>query len=83
MFSPQDPLLSSAVHLNVTPDGMHRLDTILPDDIQQLSRLVEECKAAKMQARALQEELLLDGRRTKKAEISKVRFKPRFPPFLI
>ena len=51
---------------------MHRLDTILPSEIQQLSRLVEDCKAAKTQARALQEELLLDGRRTKKAEMSKV-----------
>jgi hypothetical protein len=76
VFSPQDPLLRKPVQTQSMPEDLQHLNTILPDEVQQLSRLVEECQTAKKQARALQEALLLDGRRTKKAEVNKV--SPRF-----
>lgn len=70
MFSPQDPLLrpSPVSHSN----HLQQLDTLLPDDIRQLTKLAEECKVGNGQARALQEALLLESRHSKKSEVDKV-----------
>lgn len=70
MFSPQDPLLRPSP----VPSSNHlqHLNTILPNEIQQLTKLVEECKKGNAQARALQEALLLDSQPSKKAEINQV-----------
>jgi hypothetical protein len=69
VFSPQDPLLRPSPS---NPNHLQHLDTVLPDDIQQLTKLVEECKTGNEQARALQEALLMDSQHSKKGDINKV-----------
>jgi hypothetical protein len=70
VFSPQDPLLRPSP--DSSSNQLEHLNTILPNEIQQLTKLVEECKEGNAQARALQEALLLDNHHLKKAEINQV-----------
>ncbi|KAJ9111449.1 hypothetical protein QFC19_001218 [Naganishia cerealis] len=62
VFSPEDPLLRQSTNYSSSQSRLQSLETSLPDEVQELSRLIGECETGKRHARALQEALLLDSR---------------------
>ncbi|KAJ9104517.1 hypothetical protein QFC21_002013 [Naganishia friedmannii] len=70
VFSPDDPLLRQSTNIS-SQSQLQSLDTSLPNEIQELSRLVDECETGKRHARALHEALLLDSRHLETPEMIK------------
>lgn len=72
MFSPDDPLLRQSINFS-SQSRLQSLETSLPNEIQELSRLIDECETGKRHARALHEALLLDSRHLETSEMISVR----------
>ncbi|KAJ9115030.1 hypothetical protein QFC22_005358 [Naganishia vaughanmartiniae] len=68
VFSPDDPLLRQSTSFS-SQTRLQNLETNLPNEIQELSRLVDECETGKGHARALHEALLLDSRHLETPEM--------------